>query len=122
MKKEMRKFVSIWMCLVLLLSILPAAATAADCEHIFVLVEGTEQLLFEPHDDTCHLRITRAYYTCANCGESRWMDVATYQEHLAPAGSGVLLGSYMDENGVLVYNYRYTCNACGASYYKDEYR
>lgn len=124
MKKAMRKFASILLSLVLLLSMMPIAALAEETEHVHTFVPSVGTPEYEYVDDDCHKVVNYTNYDC-ECGEDSFRvkdsDVR-YDAHKASPIGVELQGSYIDENGNIVYTYRYTCLQCLGSFLRNEYQ
>lgn len=112
MKKSIVKTLSAFLALVLILSILPMAAFAAEHIHNYNV---TTTIGYEWYSNYEHTKVETHKHLC-DCGEVFYENHRENGAHAALPGSGVNLGSYMGDDGSTITTYRYTCKACGFTY------
>lgn len=119
MKKSIVKSLSVFLALVLILSVLPMAAFAAETEHTHTFRKTEARYAYQYLDNSYHEYVCYNKYECV-CGEDSFSICEIIDEqvpHLPKAGSRVYQNSYIDASGNTVETYRYTCRDCGSYYY-----
>lgn len=114
MKNPIKKSLSTFLALVLILSALSVAAFAASHSHQYATSDGGYDYI--PYDNTVHAYVHYTNYDCA-CGDHfQIYSTVSKLAHKAAAGSQICLGSYSGLDGSVITTYQYTCRVCGDTY------